>query len=100
MPQAVRLRSWPRSTGFRTNTPGTLLKTKSGKMRCAKCDYKRMDVERTCPDTAESVLRQRKCPQCGYKVFTVEVELPEGAAQHTRTGKMKRLPGFLRVRFF
>ena len=69
-------------------------------MRCAKCDYKRMDVERTGRDTAESVLRQRQCPQCGHKVFTVEVELPDGAVQHTRIGKMKRLPGFLRVRFF
>ena len=68
-------------------------------MRCARCDYKRMDVDRTCRDTAESILRQRKCPQCGHKVFTVEVELPDGAAQHTKTGVMKRLPGFLRVRF-
>lgn len=69
-------------------------------MRCARCDYERMDVERTCRDTAESVLRQRKCPECGHKVFTVEVELPDGAVQHTRIGKMKRLPKFLRVRFF
>jgi len=48
----------------------------------------------------ESVLRQRECPACGHKIFTVEVELPVGAAQHTSIGKMKRLPGFLRVKFF
>jgi transcriptional regulator NrdR family protein len=69
-------------------------------MRCARCDFQRMDVDRTCRDTAESILRQRKCPECGHKVFTVEVELPDGAAQHTNQGVMRRLPGFLRVRFF
>ena len=100
MPLALRFRSWPRCMGFRTSTLGALLKTRSGKMRCAKCDFKRMDVDRTCRDTAESILRQRKCPQCGHKVFTVEVELPDGAAQHTNQGVMRRLPGFLRVRFF
>jgi transcriptional regulator NrdR family protein len=69
-------------------------------MRCAKCDFKRMDVGRTCRDTAETILRQRVCPVCGHKVFTLEVEMPPDAAQHTRTGTMKRLPGFLRVKFF
>ena len=69
-------------------------------MRCARCDYKRVDVERTVQDTSESILRQRKCPECGYTVFTVEVELPEGAVQHSRQFKIRRLPGFLRVRFF
>ena len=100
MPLVLLFPSWPGCTEFRTSTLGASLKTKSGKMRCARCDYKRMDVERTCRDTAESVLRQRKCPECGHRVFTVEVELPDGAAQHTRTGVLKRLPGFLRVRFF
>ncbi len=69
-------------------------------MRCAKCDFKRMDVGRTCRDTAETILRQRKCPVCGHKVFTLEVEMPPEAAQHTNAGTMKRLPGFLRVKFF
>jgi len=69
-------------------------------MRCSRCDFERMGVARSCRDTAESVLRQRECPACGHKVFTVEVELPDGAAQHTNTGKLKRLPGFLRIKFF
>lgn len=68
-------------------------------MRCAKCDFKRMDVDRTCRDTAESILRKRKCPQCGHTVFTVEVELPDGAACHSQQFTLKRLPGFLRVHF-
>jgi len=69
-------------------------------MRCAQCDYKRLHVERTCADTAESILRMRYCPECGYKVFTLEVELPPGTAQHQRGAeKMKRLPGALRVNF-
>jgi transcriptional regulator NrdR family protein len=68
-------------------------------MRCAKCDFKRMDVDRTCQDTAESILRKRKCPECGHTVFTVEVELPDGAAQHSQRHCLKRLPGFLRVHF-
>ena len=69
-------------------------------MRCSKCDHERFDVDRTCRDTAETILRQRKCARCGHKVFTVEVELPDAAARHTRVGTMKRLPGFLRVKFF
>jgi len=69
-------------------------------MRCAKCDYKRLHVERTSADTAESIVRQRYCPECGYKVFTVEVELPSGTVRHQRGGeKMKRLPGGQRVSF-
>jgi transcriptional regulator NrdR family protein len=68
-------------------------------MRCAKCDFKRMDVDRTCQDTAESILRKRKCPECGHTVFTVEVELPDGAAQHSQRHCLKRFPGFLRVYF-
>jgi DNA-directed RNA polymerase subunit RPC12/RpoP len=68
-------------------------------MRCAKCDYKRLDVDRTCRDTSESILRKRKCPSCGHSVFTIEVELPDGAAHHGRNFVMRRLPGFLRVHF-
>jgi transcriptional regulator NrdR family protein len=68
-------------------------------MRCANCDHDRLDVERTCQDTAESILRKRKCPNCGHAVFTVEVELPDGAAMHCRRHKLRRLPGFLRVHF-
>lgn len=68
-------------------------------MRCAKCDYERIDVDRTCRDTAESILRKRKCPSCGHSVFTIEVELPDGAAQHDHKRVMRRLPGFLRVHF-
>jgi transcriptional regulator NrdR family protein len=68
-------------------------------MRCARCDYQRLDVSRTCQDTAESVLRERKCPACGYKVFTVEVELPTAAVRYSFRDKLKRLSGFLRVNF-
>ena len=69
-------------------------------MRCAQCDYKRLHVERTFADTAESILRVRYCPECGYKAFTVEVELPPGKAQHQRGAeKMKRLPGARIVKF-
>ena len=69
-------------------------------MRCGNCDYERMDVDRTVRDTAETILRQRKCPKCGHKTFTLEVEMPPEAAQHTKEGKMRRLPGFLRWKFF
>lgn len=69
-------------------------------MRCSNCDHEKLRVERTCTDTAESILRQRFCPECGYKVFTVEIELPIGKVQHQRGAeKMKRLPGALRVIF-
>ncbi len=68
-------------------------------MRCANCDFERIDVDRTCRDTAESILRKRKCSRCGHTVFTVEVELPEGAAQHSGRHVLRRLPGFLRVHF-
>lgn len=67
-------------------------------MRCPNCDHKRLRVERTFADTAESIVRQRFCTECNYKVFTVEVELPPGAVQHQRGAeKMKRLPGALKV---
>lgn len=69
-------------------------------MRCAQCDYKRLHVERTSVDTAESIIRQRYCPNCGYKVFTVEVELPPNTVKHQHGAeKMKRLPGAQRVHF-
>jgi len=69
-------------------------------MRCPNCDHERLRVERTCADTAESILRQRCCPECNHKVFTIEVEVPDGTVQHQRgTAKMKRLPGALRVKF-
>jgi len=72
-------------------------------MRCASCDHKKLSVERTYADTAESVVRQRKCPKCGHTVFTVEVELPKGATRFFSKDKIKygikRLPGFLRVNF-
>ncbi len=70
-------------------------------MQCSKCGSSRFGVDRTCHDTVESVLRQRKCAVCGYKVFTVEVELPAGGAQYARkkAEKMRRLPGFLSVDF-
>jgi transcriptional regulator NrdR family protein len=68
-------------------------------MRCANCDHERIDVDRTCRDTAESILRKRKCSKCGYTVFTVEVELPQGAAMHSGKHVLQRLPGFLRVHF-
>jgi transcriptional regulator NrdR family protein len=70
-------------------------------VQCPKCGSSRLGVYRTCHDTAESVLRQRKCAVCGHKFFTVEVELPDGAAKHARDKqeKLQRLPGFLRVGF-
>jgi len=68
-------------------------------MRCANCDHDKIDVDRTCHDTAESILRKRKCSKCGHAVFTVEVELPQGAAMHSRKHLLRRLPGFLRVHF-
>lgn len=70
-------------------------------MQCTNCGSSRFGVDRTCHDTVESVLRQRKCAVCGYKVFTVEVELPVGGAKHSRKKgeKMERLPGFLSIHF-
>lgn len=70
-------------------------------MRCPNCDHERLRVERTCSDTAESILRQRCCPECNHKVFTIEIEVPDGTVQHQwRIPKMKRLPGALRIKFF
>jgi len=68
-------------------------------MQCPECGSSRIGVSRTGHDTAESVLRQRHCLVCKHRFFTVEVELPPGAAQHTYREKLKRLPGFLVVRF-
>jgi len=68
-------------------------------VRCANCDHERINVDRTCRDTSESILRKRKCPECGHTVFTVEVELPDGFVKHDRNFIMRRLPGCLRVHF-
>jgi len=68
-------------------------------MKCSNCGSSRLGVYRTCHDTDESVLRQRKCGVCGHKQFTVEVELPAYGVQHTRDKKMIRLPGFFRAVF-
>lgn len=68
-------------------------------MQCPECGSSRVGVYRTCHDTLESVLRQRKCAVCGHKFFTVEVELPDVGAKHNSKKQMQRLPGFFSVHF-